>query len=227
LEKVLSKAWEVNAKVKNAASAFTNVEQFNAVWRSKSGQVSAFKEGSSFLIEISEEVNSLITSVGEWTEQGFGKVQVESFDKSRTYKLDDTQEANEDKDEGDLNLSSRVLKQLKVAYDSEQKDLRIKQQAILAAKRKGANIVKNHLIGRMERLFERSSSDQEIENWIKETQDKPAGDGLKKAGLVDYDHKFKLDPHDKLRGNWDLQKLYWITFFRTLRKLNKKDGKKG
>jgi CRISPR-associated protein Csx10 len=226
LQEVLSNTWGVAVDVKNAAAAFTNVEQFNAVWKSKSGQVTAFKEGSSFLIEIQEEVNSLVTSVGEWSEQGFGKVKVESFDKSRTYKLDDTQEANEDKDEGDLNLSSRVLKQLKEAYDSEQKGLRIKQQAILAAKRKGANRVNNHLIGRMERLFELSTSDQEIENWIKETQGKPAGDGLKKAGLVDYDHKFKLDPHDKLRGNWDLQKLYWITFFRTLRKLNKKDGKK-
>lgn len=224
LEEVLFKTWGIGVKVKNAAAAFTNVEQFNAVWRSKSGQVASFKEGSSFLIEIPEEVHTLITSIGEWTEQGFGKVKIKSFDNNWSYKLDETQKSNEDNSEDDLNLSSKILRELKGAFDTEQKDLHIKQQAIKDAKNKGA---KNHLIGRMERLFERSNSAQEIEEWIKETQGKPAGDGLKKAGLVDYDHTFNLDPHSEVRGNWNLQKRYWITFFQTLRKLNKKDGKKG
>lgn len=226
LQEVLFKTWGVAVKVKNAAAAFTNVEQFNAVWRSKSGQMPAFKEGSSFLIEAPTKVDHLITSLGEWTEQGFGRVKVEQFDKKKYKILDDNQESNEGKPEDNLNLSSEVLRELKEAFDSEQKDLHIKKQAIEDAKKKGAKRLNNHLIGRMERLFERSQSAQEIKEWIKETQGKPAGDSLKKAGLVDYDHIFNLNPHSEIGDDWKLQKCYWITFFQTLRKMNKKDGKK-
>jgi CRISPR-associated protein Csx10 len=226
LKEALSNAWGIIVDVKNAAAAFTNIEQFNAVWKSKSGQVTAFKEGSSFLIEVPTESGAFVKTIGEWTEQGFGKVKVVPFNKNDSYSLDDSQETHEDQPKTELNFSSKVLQDLKKAFDVEIEELRIKQLAIKTAKDKRPKI-NNHLIGRMERLFERSQLAQEIEEWIKETQGKPAGDGLKKAGLVDYDHEFNLDPHSEIGDNWDLQKCYWNTFFQTLRKLNKKDGKKG
>jgi CRISPR-associated protein Csx10 len=227
LEDALFEAWGFTVKIKNAAAAFTKVEQFNAVWLSKSGQVSAFKEGSSFLIEASTKIDHLITTLGEWTEQGFGKVKVVPFNQNESYSLNDSPASQDDLPEAELNFSNKILRDLQEAFSAEQKELGIKQKAIQAAERRGARRLNNHLIGRMERLFERSQSAQEIEEWIKETKDKPAGDGLKKAGLVDYNHRFSLNPQSEIGDNWNLQKRYWITFFQTLRKLNKKDGKKG
>lgn len=228
LEKEISKTWGVEegqVKIENTAAAFTSVEQFNAVWRSKSGQVAAFKEGSSFLLKVFKTVDTAQDAMGEWTEQGFGRVKIEHFDTKQEYHLENNQDLNKDQsDSGKPIFTSAVLQKLQKAYDGENEKLEVKKKAIEEASSRSIRI-NNHLIGRMELLFERSSSAREIEEWINQTQSKPAGDALKKTGLVDYDHKFDLKIRDK-DNEWSLQKLYWITFFQTLRKINKKDGKK-
>lgn len=220
LKKELLKAWGVEIEVKNAAAAFTQVEQFNAVWRSKSGLVPAFKEGTSFLIEVPVEVKEAPESLGEWTEQGFGRIKVECFVKDQVYRLDDDKNPGETKSKDKPNLTTKVLRDLQAAFDIEQIERQIKKKALEAAKlSKRPN---NHLICRLERLFERSTSTHDIVKWIDETRGKPAGDALKNTNLVDYDHNFDF----KIDAPWQQQRLYWITFFQTLRKLNKKDGKK-
>lgn len=233
LEKALGDAFGNRVEVEKAATAFTQVEQFNAVWQAKSDKVPAFKEGSSFLMNLPENTSAL-AQLGEWAEQGFGRVVFEPYQPEATYELEkdtnSTDQSTQGQADRDAKPSHVVLVRIKEAFDAENAQLSVKTDAIKAARK--AKRINNHLIGRMERLFERSSSPKEISDWIKETQGKPAGDALRKADLVDHDHKFDLKigqeqekKEEEQKDNWPLQKLYWTTFFQTLRKKNKSDGK--
>ncbi|MDX2245359.1 MAG: RAMP superfamily CRISPR-associated protein [Bacteroidia bacterium] len=229
LEKTLADSLGKKVKVKNAAAAFTQVEQFNAIWQAKSDKVPAFKEGSSFLMNLPENTSAL-AQLGEWTEQGFGRVVFERYQTEAKFELekdtDSTDQSTQGQVDRDAKPSNAALVKIKEAFDAEKERLSVKTEAIKAANNKVKRI-NNHLIGRMERLFERSISAEEIHAWIKETQGKPAGDALRKADLVNHDHKFdlKIGQEKESKDNWHLQKLYWTTFFQTLRKKNKSDGK--
>lgn len=217
----LSAALGSGIEVKKAAVSFTYVEQFNAVWQAKSDKVLTFKEGSSFLLSLPASAK-VPNQLGEWAEQGFGLVKVEPYLFQSEYKLVEKEESTHE-EQNSINISSKILKGLRQAFEDEKKKLDVKSNAIADAQK--AKSMNNHLIGRMERLFERSSSEREIFYWIKETQGKPAGDALKKADLVDFDHRFNIKIERNSEKEWSLQKLYWITFFQTLRKINKKNGK--
>lgn len=226
LEKVLADTIGSGIKVEKAAAAFTQVEQFNAIWQAKSDKVPAFKEGSSFLMNLPENV-SAPAQLGEWAEQGFGRVVFEPYQPEAKFELEKYTDSTDQSTQGQVNRdakpSNAVLVKIKEAFDAENDHLSVKTNAIEAAQK--AKRINNHLIGRMERLFERSSSPKEIHDWINEIQGKPAGDALRKADLVDHDHKFDLSANGNVKDDWPLQKLYWTTFFQTLRKKNKSDGK--
>ncbi len=218
----LSGALGSGTTVDKAAVAFTYVEQFNAVWQAKSDKVPAFKEGSSFLVSLAENT-TMPEQLGEWTEQGFGRVKIEPYKSGVEYEIEEKIDNPLAPSENAKNVSSEIVRELLAAFNDENRQLEVKSNAIADAQK--AKRINNHLIGRMERLFERSGSEREIFAWIKETQGKPAGDALKKPDLVDYDHRFDMRTSQENKGNWPLQKLYWLTFFQTLRKINKKNGK--
>lgn len=229
MEKHLSKIWgleEGQVKIEKAAVVFTNVEQFNAVWQAKSEKMPAFKEGSSFLVHL-PKIENVPTHLGEWAEQGFGRVVFDLYNPEAKYEFEKPLDSNEigaqEPPKEDVQFVNATLAKIQIAYKVEAKQITVKTTAIGEVQK--SKQINNHLIGRMERLFERSSSAQEIHDWIKETQGKPAGDALRKADMVDYDHKFDLTANGKVTDDWPLQKIYWITFFQTLRKKNKSDGK--
>lgn len=224
LEKVLADALGSGIKVKKAATAFTQVEQFNAIWQAKSEKVPAFKEGSSFLMNLPENTSAM-AQLGEWTEQGFGQVTFDPYQPNASFTLETSAHAENGSATSPekSKVSNTLLSDLLKAFEEEKRQLEVKKKAIEAAQK--AKRINNHLIGRMERLFERCNSAEEIHAWIKETQGKPAGDALRKADLVNHDHKFDLSANGIVKDDWPLQKLYWTTFFQTLRKKNKSDGK--
>ncbi|MBX2929797.1 MAG: hypothetical protein KF852_18330 [Saprospiraceae bacterium] len=227
LQKALSAIFgnEITVEEGRVAAAFTYVEQFNAIWQAKSDKIPAFKEGSSFLIHL-PEIKKAPTQLGESVDQGFGRVMFDLYKPEARYEHEvsvKNHQCIEGKTDDTVNTSHPVLTKIKEAFEQEREGLDVKSLAINTAQK--AKHLNNHLIGRMERLFEHSGSANGIFEWIKETHGKPAGDALRKADLVDYDHKFNLKPHDKIGNDWRLQKLYWTTFFQTLRKKNKADGK--
>lgn len=207
--------------LKNAAARATIVEQFNAVWQSKSGRFPVFKEGSSFLLNINNVPAETIalTELGELVEQGFGKVKLEPFDRSVIFSLTVQERPSEQTPVSTPEPNNELLKEILRHYECEQEELKVMAKAIHDS-RKLKGKLNNHLIGRLERLLERSTNEETIKRWIAETKGKPAGDALQRTGLVDDDHKFKLNKTDS--GDFTLNKRYWLTFFRTLRKLNKK-----
>ncbi|MBK8652928.1 MAG: hypothetical protein IPN20_03160, partial [Haliscomenobacter sp.] len=225
LQKALSAVFESEITVEKgkAAAASTYVEQFNAIWQAKSDKIPAFKEGSSFIMTL-PNMEDVPTKLGEWTEQGFGVLKFEPYPSGKIFEMYKPEQSKEPNAEGHHTANAQVLKNLIAAYEKEETLIKVKSNAIKDAQ--NAKHINNHLIGRLERLFERSGSKEDIFKWIKETQGKPAGDALRKADLVDHDHEFKIEANQEdLKDNMDLQKIYWTTFFQTLRKINKKNGR--
>ena len=115
-----------------------------------------------------------------------------------------------------------ILNKLIRAYQDEESQLKIKKEAVDKALH--AKALNNHLIGRLERLFQTADGPAKIKEWIKATEGKPAWDSLKNADLVDEDnHRFLIEKAGV--EDFPLQRLYWVTFFQTLRKRNKQDGR--
>jgi len=220
-----------------AFATTTAVEQFNTSWLSKSGKCLAYKEGSSFLIELKNEtvLPKPLVFLGEWNEQGFGSITFEIFESNSTYQwgakhsdAGNNPEKQPEPQAGTTGVSilDNIIKNFK------------NQESIIKAKTKAihdtnlpeyARSLKNHLIGRMERLFESSQDPKEIQEWIgncfkNNAASKPAGEALQKAGLVNdnNNHEFLLNKSGE--ESFELQRLYWITFFQTLRKKNKSNG---
>lgn len=227
LQKKLLAAFGFTIEIEKVAAAYTTIEHFNAIWMAKSDKVPAYKEGSSFLMQLSN-IESLPNQIGEWADQGFGRVIFEPYKPEEKYIVNNDKENMEHYKSGastlsePTDISSELLTKIRESYKREEARVIVKSKAIKNAEAKRLN---NHLTGRLERLFERSDSAQKIFDWIKETQGKPAGDALKKADLVDFDHKFDIKHNGNAGEDWELQKVYWITFFQTLRKKNKADGK--
>ncbi|MCZ2459995.1 MAG: RAMP superfamily CRISPR-associated protein [Chitinophagales bacterium] len=203
-------------KTLDVAAAFTTVEQYNAVWQSKSSKMPAYKEGSAFVLNLKSatDIETAIQKatkegLGEYKEQGFGKIRFESYKAIDIFKK---HEAEGNKPTGN-NASVKILDDILAQYKQVEKNTSKKANAIKDAQQKKYLDLSNHLIGRMERMIETKATGAEVQNWIKDTMGKPAGEKLSKVGLVNRDHKFMFDD--------DHDTIYWLTFFRMLRKLKK------
>lgn len=204
----------------NVATTLTEVEQYNTTWQAKSGKCLAYAAGSTFQFTLKKavELEKELTFLGEWNTQGFGKINLSSYDPALEYKreLPVVETAS---DSGPVpETGNSILNEIGRLYTQQEKELKVKTQAIKDAP-KYAGGLSNHLIGRLERLFESSRNNESINTWIKETEGKPAGDALKKAGLVNHMHKFSFKGKEE-----SLEQIYWTTFFQTLRKKNKTYG---
>lgn len=215
------------ATIEYAATSTTTIEQFNSVWLAKSGKMPAYKEGSSFLIELKKEVklDRPLTYIGLWNEQGFGKVKLEAFNVNTAYTIgisnveSDMPEANHSSDLKNAIPSKLTwLHKINDSFMADQAVLQAKSLAIKDAKNNSKHIL-NHQISRLERLFERSNYPEAISEWIANAKDKPAWEALKKVGIVDGKSGSDIN-RPKLDG-FLLQRVYWITYFQTMRKLNK------
>ena len=211
---------EEDIEVKTAESKVTYIEQYNSTWMSKSGKMVAFKEGSSFLIRLKTGTTSPPPSyLGELQEQGFGKVTFTPFEDSHNQFTRENREhpTGDPAPSPQQELQSDRLIEIKERFEREQKELKVMTKAMESAEKTGGQKLKNHLIGRMELLFERSDEKKDITGWMKEAQGQPVIDALKGVGIVNEDGVFQfVYPHDFM-----LEKLYWRTFFQMLRKLNK------
>lgn len=213
--------------IKRAETNITPIEQYNTSWESKSGKVQAFREGSSFLIELQKDVtiSQPIEYLGEWNEQGFGKVSLTHFTPEQQYVLPTLEETETPEIKEITTLNSPLLNEILSTYAKQMDELSAKNAAISDATKIGG--LKNHLIGRLERLFMQSDSEEKILSWFNDIN-KPAKDALIKAELFDDSKdRFKLDKYKPSKNEraFELQKIYWITFFQTLRKQNKANGR--
>lgn len=211
---------EADYEIEKTFSAITSVEQYNAMWVAKSGKYLAYKEGSSFLIKLKKafQVNGEHFQMGEWTEQGFGAFTLTRFESGQKY-VQPRKEAQQ----LTLSLTDQELPLIKTLiqhYQDSLEEENLKTSAIAQALDTPLKILNNHQIGRLERVFEIKRSESEVQAWINDTKGKPLGEALKKAHLVNDDYEFRFRK-DIAKDKYNLQRLFWITFFQTLRKRNK------
>lgn len=217
--------------IPKSAVMHTFIEQYNAVWRSKSGKMNAFKEGSVFVLE--KEDNSAFQMpkeilLGEFQEQGFGKIKVEPYERDgseaqRYGLLKDTDSPqivmNAEKNE---EIKNAILEEIMKAFDEKSKNTEIKTRAVRDAEKYKSKL-KGHLIGRLEMMIKEAEASvddgfQYVNKWIKETKGKPAEESLKAAKLMDDFGNFNFKMNYQ---SFEECKIYWLTLLQTLRKLNK------
>lgn len=219
---------EVKFGIQHAAGRITHIEQYNSTWQSKSGKVPAYQAGSVFSIRFADgaDLSGLVENgIGEWREQGFGQVELIAQDEFRKeYELSDEDNMGNDNghDDPDTEIPS-LLKPIWEKYKTKSEKIEVRAIAARHAEKCSKKLT-GHLISRMEAMLVRYNKPGEVEDvkkWMKEVEDKPAGDKLKSANLMDDLIAYRI-PGKEIKEPTYIN-LYWVTFFQTLRKLNKKE----
>lgn len=238
LKKALEEA--TGAKVNhitNVAASIVMIEQYNSVWKAKSGKIAAFAEGSVFLINMyltNDATERLLTlsdeGFGEWRNQGFGKIRVMPYkDFPTQFKIAEAEKKTYAVSKGsNFKLSNSELIKILGTYKKEEQRVIIRSRAIekVQGNFKVLNEkLKNHLIGRLEAVINEKKSKSELAKWLESIKGKPADEALIKARLKKDLEGFDtmVDIIDKQNDidRFELAQIYWLTFFQTLRKMKK------
>jgi len=212
----------------NATARIASIEQYNSAWQSKSGKVQCYIAGSVFEILINLTNIDMPNNLGEWTENGFGQIEWLKVD----YVSQALQSNGGTKKDQNIEKSTLITKeylQIIQNYNSELYNIALKHNNKLAElnikieAQKEANKcfdnnssnISGNLIGRMIGFLEFAKTDSEIESFLKEIKDKPAGQTLLKSHLIKNNIFIKYNFAEI--GNFESDKLYWITFFKSLR----------
>jgi len=222
LQRELTDLLGTNIAVKKAATSTKWVESFNAAWFAKSGKFLAWEEGSSFLIESTQSLPKII-SIGRFADRGMGRGLIRKFDLNAAYSWKESsvmEEQGKPLRETGLDILDEIVKEARKAEEHN----KIRTEAVDAALNlRGTRRLNNHQIGRLEMMFHQVKNQVEVENWLRNVKNKPLGEALMKAKLLlsRYEDRvvFRYPTEDS--GSWENEQLYWITFFQTLRKLNK------
>jgi CRISPR-associated protein Csx10 len=229
LKGVLSQAKFIIPK---SAVMHTFIEQYNSVWKSKSGKMNAFKEGSVFVVET--EGNSAFQMpeeilLGELQEQGFGKIKIEPYERdgkdAKRYGLFKEKDSHQKSVHAEKNAETAtniILKDIIKDFGEKSKKTEIKTRAVSDAGKYKSKL-KGHLIGRLEMMIKEAASSeidgfQYVNKWIEDIKGKPAEESLKAAKLMDDFGNFNFKMNYE---SFEECKIYWLTLLQTLRKLNK------
>ncbi len=218
--------------IPKSAVMHTFIEQYNSIWKSKSGKMNAFKDGSVFVVE--REYKSAFQMpeeimLGELQEQGFGKIKIEPYERdgkeAQRYGLlketDSCQKSMNAENNAEATTIA-ILNDIIKDFGEKSKNTEIKTRAVNDAGKYKSKL-KGHLIGRLEMMIKEADASSEkgfqyVNKWIKDIKDKPAEESLKAAKLMDdfgnFNFKMNYDTFEECR-------IYWLTLLQTLRKLNK------
>lgn len=212
-----------NIEIEKVAGSTTMVESYNAVWQAKSGKYPAYSAGTTFKITVPNGV--LLASeicIGKFAELGFGKCRIINF--INDIELKDHSSQAQTPTTGSISNSAPAILRSINRIESEKK---IKQQleesAILSAKGKAGKL-NNHQCGRLEHIFMASEqTDEKVKMFLQDVKGKPLGDSLAKANILldrDKDVCISIPSTGVNSTEWQHQRHYWLSFFRSLRKFN-------
>ncbi|MEE9373387.1 MAG: RAMP superfamily CRISPR-associated protein [Saprospiraceae bacterium] len=217
-------------KLEKAASRITHVEQYNVMWKCKSGKIKAYAPGSTFLITATNNDITIPSQIGEWKDQGMGRVRVmkeedakeilEAFDESSCQNVIDEVMDNEiDSNRGnghisveklfDFETANHLLTQLKKEAIENHKKVRHRRDGIKQATDKNAPKLSNSLISRVWAALHMDK--KKYKDFINDIKEKEAGKKLRSVHL--YDDLLNAYEKDKVEK--------WQSYFETLRKANK------
>lgn len=214
---------DIDATMVKAASAYDQHEHYVAVWKGKTPQVPAFKEGSVFWLRfenqdgLTEKLNALQRDgLGEMKALGYGKIALVDYNGDErsaitVSAMNKISESHSFDDPEALPLLQKIINH----YNQEDNVIKIKTEAIKKAKSVKPKLT-NSLIGRMLLMLAASENIDAFNNDMRKLKDKPAGDALQKENL--------FEPLQKLADTktWEKHKAYWSAYFQTVRNNNKK-----
>jgi len=209
-------------EISHFATNITHIEQYNSVWQAKSGKLAAYNQGSTFKLKFDKDVKNALESIqengmGELISQGFGKVKfINSNEFAEEFNVEERKRTKNNPKNKPV-FANNILKSIYEKYNQETCLNKLKEQAINAAENKGENKINNHLIGRIEHWFKNANSLSDIKKWLDDIKGKSAEESLKKADL--------LNELEKLTTDFKNNKIYWLTYLQTLRKINKRNNK--
>lgn len=242
----------ISGFVARAATRIENVETWNRQWKSRSGRIPAFGEGSVFLVKPSDEAdetwdtgwkNLVKKGLGEMKEQGFGWVEVEAWDqfpKRLTLPKDsnsDSETPNQNTESGsevDALPENIALREILEKFNENKQENAVRLHGLqFGEKQKSIN---NHLLSRLEQkmdaLYQADSGldTSAYQEWIEELKDKSAGLALKRIHLYEplekpmkILHGFKGDLPEEKKSK--MAYLAWKAAFKNMRITNKIERK--
>jgi len=243
LKHYLEKHFACKVDVEKIVARTEYVENFVGIWGMKNTRELAYSPGSAFKIKISgcndlkEKLNNLSKyGFGEKIELGFGRVKL-YFSLKEEYDIE-----HNDNDNAKRVTSPKYSKAILEKIIKQKAEEVLKFEASKQAKKSSYLGISNHLIGRLEGMLLETSGFEDWQNKLGSLEKKPAGETLKSINL--WDDLFKLDISDKYESmfydklstaieelglqqdNFELSKVYWISFFRYLRLFKKYAGDK-
>lgn len=216
----------VTIEIEKIAGSTTLVESYNAVWEAKSGKYPAYAAGTTFKIKAMPGVQ-LPTEIriGKFTELGYGKCSIVNYERQITVDEDkQNQQASAAHANKISDAAPALLQQIHEQQQLKQAYHLLETKAIDDAKSK-KNKLNNHQCGRLENVLMAAESEkQKLKDFLNDVKGKPLGDSLAKANILLSRDK---DINTNIPGisspdqpQWLQQRHYWLTFFRSLRKLN-------
>jgi len=218
------------------------VENFISVWRMRTPREVALAPGSSFKVRLKDcdnlnkKLEKLeVYGIGERREEGFGRIKI--LISSLNYKIIKTQKTNK---------ITKPKKSIKILFHLLENDLErfFNYKGFMKAKDfKYINRLTKNLIGKMERMINNSEDNESWRAKFDNLKNKQAEEKLKNARLWDELEEFNIYYNikkntdfqrinyqiNKLQFNindlfiFKLSKMYWLSFFKNLRFLKKKE----
>ena len=245
LKHYLEKHFACKVDVEKIVARTEYVENFVGIWGMKNTRDLAYSPGSAFKIKISgcnnlkEKLNNLLKyGFGENTELGFGRIKL-YFSLREEYDI-----KHNDNDNAKGVTSPEYSKAILEKIIKQKAEEVLKFEASKRAKENSNLGISNHLIGRLEGMLLETNRFEDWKLGKLEGKQKPAYETLKSINL--WDDLLKLDISDKYESmfydklstaieelkldlkqyNFELSKIYWISFFRYLRLFKKYAGDK-
>lgn len=218
----------ISLKIENAATRTREIEQYKATWQAKSGKLPAFDAGSTFAILTDTGIPEFPTSIGEWQEQGFGRIKVikqEDFPKTIEYKDNTSLTENNSSSSAAEVESNNILKSIIEDYEKKQQELNLKANASKDSfKWEGLN---NNLLSRLLLLITRETGFEGVKMELDNMSEKTAGKAIKTQEGELWDKLYNSFTLPEATNNEDRQttfmeqQLYWKNLFITARKKKK------
>ncbi len=180
----------------------------------------------------------LLKGIGEFKEYGFGQVDIITLREKYKMKISTREGAERVTFSNSTDLLSKIL----MSEVKEYFKYKGFCKAIDGKKEGKFGEITGHLIGKLEEMI---YSAKDIEEWRKMfsfIEGKQSGERLRKAKLLhelrefykDFFYRFRdqveelgLDLEEvRLKNGFDFSKIYWLSFFSSLRMLKKREGRK-
>ena len=211
-----------NITIVHRAVAFSKLEQYNQIWKNKSGKHDVLKEGSGWVIKLDENRGDIPNTfyIGAHNVQGFGRLKISEYKNGEDNipTISSILDSNLSANPTSLDILNTDFSSLKKYIEDEEVKETLKKTAL--EKMSIFNQLNNHQLSRLINAFETKTTRDEIQKFCDELKGKSAHNQLTKARFLDPDGKFNWHIISETKPDWEIEKEAYLLLLRTMRKNN-------